>query len=46
LNLPVVGLVPRIVTPIDKRQLRRRRLLWSFAALAMCAGLAALRWNG
>jgi hypothetical protein len=46
LNLPVVGLVPRIVTPVERRQLRRRRLLWSFAALAFCVGLAALRWNG
>lgn len=46
LNLPVVGLVPRIVTTLDRRQLRRRRLLWSFAALVLCVGLAALRWNG
>jgi len=46
LNLPVVGLVPRIVTTLDRRQLRRRRLLWSFAALAFCVSLAALRWNG
>jgi uncharacterized protein involved in exopolysaccharide biosynthesis len=46
LNLPVVGLVPRIVTAVERRQLRRRRLLWSFAALALCVGLAALRWNG
>lgn len=46
LNLPVVGLVPRILTVGDKRQLRRRRLLWSFAAVALCIGLAALRWNG
>lgn len=45
LNLPVVGLVPRIVTPVERRELRRRRLLWSFAALALCVGLAALRWN-
>ena len=46
LNLPVVGLVPRIVTAGDRRLLRRRRLLWSFAAVALCIGLAALRWNG
>jgi hypothetical protein len=46
LNLPVVGLVPRIITAIDRRQLRRRRLLWSFAALVLCVGLAALRWRG
>ena len=46
LNLPVVGLVPRIVTPVERRQLRRRRLLWSFAALVLCVSLAALRWNG
>lgn len=46
LNLPVVGLVPNIVTALERRQLRRRRLLWSFAALALCVGLAALRWNG
>lgn len=46
LNLPVVGLVPNIVTAVEQRQLRRRRLLWSFAALAICAGLAALKWNG
>jgi len=46
LNLPVVGLVPRIVTAVERRQLRRRRLLWSFAALVLCVGLAALRWNG
>jgi polysaccharide chain length determinant protein (PEP-CTERM system associated) len=45
LNLPVVGLVPRIITANDRRQLRRRRLLWSFAALAVCVGLAALRWR-
>ena len=46
LNLPVVGLVPRIVTAPERRLLRRRRLLWSFAALILCVGLAALRWNG
>jgi polysaccharide chain length determinant protein (PEP-CTERM system associated) len=46
LNLPVVGLVPKIVTVPERRQLRRRRLLWSFAALVLCVGLAALRWNG
>ena len=46
LNLPVVGLVPTIITPVERRQLRRRRLLWTFAALVLCAGLAALRWNG
>ena len=46
LNLPVVGLVPRIVTAMERRQLRRRRLLWSFAAAVLCVGLAALRWNG
>lgn len=46
LNLPVVGLVPRIVTAFDRRQLRRRRLLWSFAALVLCVGLAALGWRG
>lgn len=44
LNLPVVGLVPRIVTVLDRRQMRRRRLLWSVAALALCVGLAAVRW--
>lgn len=46
LNLPVVGLVPKIVTAPERRQLRRRRLLWSFAAIVLCVGLAALRWNG
>jgi polysaccharide chain length determinant protein (PEP-CTERM system associated) len=46
LNLPVVGLVPSIVTAVEQRQLRRRRLLWSFAAVVVCAGLAALKWNG
>jgi succinoglycan biosynthesis transport protein ExoP len=45
LNLPVVGLVPRIVTAIDRRHLRRRRLLWSFAAAVLCVGLAALQWS-
>jgi succinoglycan biosynthesis transport protein ExoP len=46
LNLPVVGLVPRIVTTGDRRLLRRRRLLWSIAAAVLWIGLAALRWNG
>jgi hypothetical protein len=46
LSLPVVGLVPRIVTALDRRNLRRRRLLWSIAVLAICVGIAALRWHG
>jgi polysaccharide chain length determinant protein (PEP-CTERM system associated) len=46
LNLPVVGIVPNIVTAVERRQIRRRRLLWSFAALVLCVGLAALKWNG
>lgn len=46
LNLPVVGLVPSIVTPMERRQLRRRRLIWCAVALTLCVGLAALRWNG
>lgn len=44
LNLPVVGLVPRIITALDRQHLRRRRLIWS-AALVVCVGLAALRWT-
>lgn len=46
LNLPVVGLVPRIVTSFDRRQLRRRRILWSAAAVALGVGLAAVQWVG
>jgi succinoglycan biosynthesis transport protein ExoP len=45
LSLPVVGLVPRIITALDRRNLRRRRLLWSFAVLVICVGIAALRWH-
>jgi polysaccharide chain length determinant protein (PEP-CTERM system associated) len=43
LRLPIVGLVPMIVTSWDRRRVRRRRLLWSLAALALVAGVTALR---
>ena len=45
LNLPVIGLVPLIVTSDDRRRLRRRRLVWTAAALVAGVGLAALRWH-
>jgi polysaccharide chain length determinant protein (PEP-CTERM system associated) len=44
LKLPVVGLVPVIVTAWDRRRLRKRRFIWSAAVLALCVGAAALRW--
>lgn len=44
LNLPVVGLVPRIVTVVDRRQMRRRWLIWTAAALVVGVGLAAVQW--
>ena len=44
LKLPVIGLVPVILTNADRRRLRRRRLFWSAAALVLCAGLAAMRF--
>jgi polysaccharide chain length determinant protein (PEP-CTERM system associated) len=43
LKLPVVGLVPVITTAWDRRRARRRRVLWSAAALLLCVGVAALR---
>jgi hypothetical protein len=43
LRLPIVGLVPQIVTPWDRRRVRRRRLLWSLGALALVAGVTAIR---
>ena len=45
LNLPVVGLVPMIVTTRDRFLIRRRRLIWSAAAVVLGAGLAFLRWH-
>lgn len=43
LSLPIVGLVPMIVTPWDRRRVRRRRLLWSLGALVLVAGVTAIR---
>jgi polysaccharide chain length determinant protein (PEP-CTERM system associated) len=43
LKLPVVGLVPVITTAWDRRRARRRRVLWSAAALLLCVSVAALR---
>ena len=43
LSLPIVGLVPMIVTPWDRRRTRRRRLLWSLGALALFLGVTAIQ---
>lgn len=44
LNLPMVGVLPRIVTGAERRRAHRRKVIWS-AALGLCVViLATLHW--
>jgi polysaccharide chain length determinant protein (PEP-CTERM system associated) len=44
LNLPMIGVLPRIVTPTERRRSKRRKIALS-AAVGVCVVLvAALRW--
>jgi polysaccharide chain length determinant protein (PEP-CTERM system associated) len=46
LNLPMIGVLPRMITATERRRTRRRRIALS-AAVGMCVVLfAALRWIG
>lgn len=44
LALPVVGIVPLMLTAVDRRLLWRRRLFWCAAAVVAFTGLAVVKW--